>query len=63
VEKRTPTFEEMVRMRVVLRADGRHGFDILDDDSRSRQVMQRTLTFLRDQLLSRESVAGSVPAR
>ncbi|HSD29096.1 MAG TPA: hypothetical protein VLL75_17480 [Vicinamibacteria bacterium] len=50
-------------MRVVLRADGRHGFEILDDDSRSRQVMQRTLTFLRDQLLSRESVAGSVPAR
>jgi acetyl esterase/lipase len=30
--------------------EGRHGFDILDDDSRSRQIIRRTLEFLRDQL-------------
>jgi acetyl esterase/lipase len=30
--------------------DGRHGFDILDDDVRSRQVIRRTLEFLQDQL-------------
>jgi acetyl esterase/lipase len=29
---------------------GRHGFDILDDDARSRQVIRRTLDFLRDHL-------------
>jgi acetyl esterase/lipase len=29
---------------------GRHGFDILDDDPRSRQVIRRTLDFLRDHL-------------
>lgn len=31
-------------------AEGRHGFDILDDDARSRQIIQRTLEFLRDEL-------------
>jgi acetyl esterase/lipase len=30
--------------------DGRHGFDILDDDARSREIMRRTLEFLRDRL-------------
>lgn len=30
--------------------DGRHGFDILDDDARTRQVLRRTLEFLRDEL-------------
>jgi len=30
--------------------DGRHGFDILDDDERSRQIIRRTLAFLQDQL-------------
>jgi acetyl esterase/lipase len=30
--------------------NGRHGFDILDDDARSRQIIRRTLEFLRDQL-------------
>jgi len=30
--------------------DGRHGFDILDDDARSRQIIQRTLDFLREHL-------------
>lgn len=31
--------------------DGRHGFDILDDDVRSRQIIRRTLAFLRDLLV------------
>jgi len=31
--------------------DGRHGFDILDDDARSRHIIERTLAFLRDALL------------
>ena len=30
--------------------DGRHGFDILDDDARSRQIIRRTLAFLQDHL-------------
>jgi acetyl esterase/lipase len=30
--------------------EGRHGFDILDDDARSKQIIRRTLDFLRDQL-------------
>jgi acetyl esterase/lipase len=30
--------------------EGRHGFDILDDDSRSRQIIRRTVEFLRDAL-------------
>jgi acetyl esterase/lipase len=30
--------------------DGRHGFDILDDDARTKQILRRTLEFLRDQL-------------
>jgi acetyl esterase/lipase len=29
---------------------GRHGFDILDDDARSRQIIRRTLEFLREHL-------------
>jgi acetyl esterase/lipase len=31
---------------------GRHGFDILDDDARSREIIERTLAFLRGRLLS-----------
>jgi dienelactone hydrolase len=30
--------------------DGRHGFDILDDDYRSKQIIRRTLQFLHDHL-------------
>jgi acetyl esterase/lipase len=30
--------------------DGRHGFDILDDDARTREILRRTLDFLRDRL-------------
>jgi acetyl esterase/lipase len=36
---------------VLSHPDGRHGFDILDDDARSRQIVRRTLAFLRDHLL------------
>jgi acetyl esterase/lipase len=31
--------------------DGRHGFDILDDDARTRLILRRTLAFLQDHLL------------
>ncbi len=30
--------------------DGRHGFDFLDDDERSKEIIRRTLEFLRDRL-------------
>ena len=30
--------------------DGRHAFDILDDDARTREILRRTLDFLRDRL-------------
>lgn len=31
-------------------AEGRHGFDILDDDPRSEQIIRHTIEFLRDHL-------------
>ncbi len=31
---------------------GRHGFDILDDDERTKQIIRRTIAFLRDHLAS-----------
>ena len=31
--------------------DGRHGFDVLDDDDRSREIVARTLDFMRRHLL------------
>lgn len=30
--------------------DGRHGFDILDDDDRTRGIIRRTVEFLRERL-------------
>ena len=30
--------------------DGRHGFDILDDDPRTREIAARTIEFLRTHL-------------
>ena len=30
--------------------DGRHAFDVLDDDDRTRQILRRTLAFLQDHL-------------
>lgn len=38
--------------------DGRHGFDILDDLPRSRQIIRRTLDFLREHLLDVGGEAG-----
>jgi acetyl esterase/lipase len=35
---------------VLTHPDGHHGFDILDDDFRSKQIIRRTLEFLRDNL-------------
>jgi dienelactone hydrolase len=29
---------------------GRHGFDILDDDARTKEIIRRTLEFLRERL-------------
>jgi acetyl esterase/lipase len=44
--------------------EGRHGFDILDDDARSKQIIRRTLDFLRESLTKKEvnsrAAAGSV---
>jgi acetyl esterase/lipase len=34
-------------------SEGRHGFDILDDDARTRQIIGRTLDFLREALVQR----------
>jgi acetyl esterase/lipase len=39
------------RVDLLNHPDGRHGFDILDDDARSAQIIQRTLAFLRDHLV------------
>jgi dienelactone hydrolase len=30
--------------------EGRHGFDVLDDNARSKQIISRTLRFLQDHL-------------
>jgi acetyl esterase/lipase len=38
--------------------EGRHGFDILDDDDRSRQIIRRTLAFLQDRLAAGDDVGG-----
>jgi acetyl esterase/lipase len=40
------------RLDLLNHPEGRHGFDILDDDARSKQIIRRTLEFLRDALLS-----------
>jgi acetyl esterase/lipase len=37
---------------VMNHAAGRHGFDILDDDARSREIIARTVEFLRARLLA-----------
>jgi hypothetical protein len=36
---------------VLTHPTGRHGFDILDDNPRSREIIARTLEFLRARLL------------
>jgi len=42
---------ESATLDLLTHPDGRHAFDILDDDARSRQIIRRTLAFLRDSLL------------
>ena len=37
-------------LEVLNHPEGRHGFDILDDDERSREIIARTLEFLRARL-------------
>lgn len=43
-------FERNVSIEVMNHAEGRHGFDILDDDDRSREILLRTLAFLKTRL-------------
>ncbi len=42
--------ERGVSLDLLAHPEGRHGFDILDDDERSRQIIRRTLDFLRELL-------------
>ncbi len=44
--------ENGVTLDVLNHPNGRHGFDILDDDPRSKQIIRRTVDFLRDHLVS-----------
>jgi acetyl esterase/lipase len=39
-----------VALEIITHPGGHHGFDILDDDARSRAIIQRTLLFLKTQL-------------
>lgn len=43
-------FESGATLDLLNHPEGRHGFDILDDDPRSKQIIRRTLEFLRDHL-------------
>jgi acetyl esterase/lipase len=43
--------ERNVSLELMNHETGRHGFDILDDDERSREILSRTLAFLRSRLL------------
>jgi acetyl esterase/lipase len=38
------------RLDLLNHPDGRHGFDILDDDARTAEIIRRTLAFLEDHL-------------
>jgi len=42
--------EKNVSLDLMTHPSGRHGFDILDDDARSRDIIRRTLAFLRENL-------------
>lgn len=37
-------------IEVLVHPQGRHGFDVLDDDARSREIIARTIEFLRARL-------------
>ena len=41
-------FEHGVDVELLNHAEGEHGFDVVTDDARTRQIISRTLTFLRD---------------
>jgi acetyl esterase/lipase len=43
--------EKGVTLDLLTHPNGQHGFDILDDDARSRTVIRRTLAFLRENLI------------
>ena len=42
--------EKRATLDLLNHPEGRHGFDILDDDARSKQIIARTLEFLRSRL-------------
>jgi len=44
-------------------SDGRHGFDILDDDERSKQIIRHTLQFLADNLAGPHDAKKSAASR
>ena len=45
------SLERNVSLELLNHESGRHGFDILDDDDRSREILSRTLAFLKSRLL------------
>jgi acetyl esterase/lipase len=46
----TATLANNAPLEAINHPDGRHGFDILDDDPRSREIAARTIEFLRAHL-------------
>ena len=45
--------EANAALELINHPEGRHAFDILDDDARSREIIARTVEFLKAQLLAR----------
>jgi hypothetical protein len=46
-------------LEIITHPGGQHGFDILDDDARSRAIIQRTLFFLKTHLVGPPCVLGA----
>lgn len=44
--------EKNISLDLMTHPSGQHGFDTLDDDARSRQIIRGTLSFLQEHLLS-----------
>jgi acetyl esterase/lipase len=44
------SFDRGASLDLMNHPTGRHGFDILDNDARSREIIRRTIAFLRDHL-------------
>ncbi len=38
------------KVEVMVHEEGRHGFDVLDDDDRSREIIKRTLAFITENI-------------